>query len=151
MEGFQRLNGCGSMMMDDQSRIGLRYSLALCESRGISVLTQKNRVVSLICRTNYCWMLIWRLRSAKERDQILEELDALMDRKILLQLYLKATEQKHSFWYINLLNEQDAMVYKNFEHRMVLIDKDGSQSKTSTSPGLHERSSASGAQSSGQR
>ena len=151
MEGFQRLNGCGSMMMDDQSRIGLRYSLALCESRGISVLTQKNRVVSLICRTNYCWMLIWRLRSAKERDQILEELDALMDRKILLQLYLKATEQKHSFWYINLLNEQDAMFYKNFEHKMLLIDKDGSQSKTATSAGLHERGGASGAQGSGQR
>jgi hypothetical protein len=115
------------------------------------LLTQKNRVVSLICRTNYCWMLIWRLRSAKERDQILEELDALMDRKILLQLYLTATAEKHSFWYINLLNEQDAMFYKNFEHRMVLIDKDGSQSKTSTSTGLHERGGASGASSSGQR
>jgi hypothetical protein len=96
-------------------------------------------------------MLIWRLRSAKERDQILEELDALMDRKVLLKLYDAATSEKHSFWYINLLNEQDAMFYKNFEHRMVLIDKDGSQSKTSTSTGLHERSSASGAQSSGQR
>ena len=129
----------------------LRYSLALCESRGISVLTQKNRVVSLICRTNYCWMLIWRLRSAKERDQILEELDALMDRKVLLQLYLKATEQKHSFWYINLLNEQDAMFYKNFEHRMVLIDKDGSQSQTSTSARIHGGSDASGTQSLRQR
>ena len=44
-------------------------------------------------------MMIWRLRSAKERDQILEELDALMDRKILLQPYLTATAEKHSFWY----------------------------------------------------
>ena len=138
------------MMMDDQSGVGL-YSLVPHESEGSNVLTQKNRVVSLICRTNYCWMLIWLLRSAKERDQILEELDALMDRKILLQLYLVATREKHSFWYINLLNEQDAMFYKNFEHKMLLIDKDGSQSKTSTSAGLHERSSASGAQSSGQR
>ena len=24
------------------------------------LLTQKNRVVSLICRTDYCWMMIWR-------------------------------------------------------------------------------------------
>ena len=30
------------------------------------LLTQKLRVVSLICRTNFCWMLIWRLRNAKE-------------------------------------------------------------------------------------
>ena len=97
-------------------------------------------------------MLIWRLRSAKERDQILEELDALMDRKVLLQLYLTATSEKHSFWYINLLNEQDAMFYKNFEHKMLLIDKPhGSQSTNSTSTGLHERGGASGASSSGQR
>ena len=85
--------------------------------------TQKNRVVSLICRTNYCWMLIWRLRSAKERDQILEELDALMDRKILLKLYLTATAEKHSFWYMNLLNEQDSMWYKNFDQKMLVVDK----------------------------
>ena len=74
-----------------------------------------------------------------------------MDRKVLLQLYLKATEQKHSFWYINLLNEQDAMFYKNFEHRMVLIDKDGSQSKTATQARIHGGGGASGAQGSGQR
>jgi len=115
------------------------------------LLTQKNRVVSLICRTNYCWMLIWRLRSAKERDQILEELDALLDRRILLRLYETATSEKHSFWYVALLNEQDSMFYKNFQHRMLLVDKDGSQSQTTTSAGLPERGGTPGAQSSGQR
>ena len=87
------------------------------------LLTQKNRVVSLICRTNYCWMLAWCWRSAKERGQILEELDALTDRKVLLQLYMTATAEKHSFWYINLLNEKDAMLYKKIEHKMMLVDK----------------------------
>ena len=87
------------------------------------LLTQKNRVVSLICRTNYCWMMIWRLRSAKELQQILEELDALEDRKILHQLYLRATSEKHSFWFVNLLNEKDAMFYKNFEQKMLVVDK----------------------------
>ena len=93
-------------MKDDQSRVGLRYSLAPCESKGMSVLTQKNKVVSFICTSNYCWICIWRLRSAKERDQILEELDALMDRKVLLQLYTRATNEKHSFWFVNLQNEK---------------------------------------------
>ncbi len=88
------------------------------------LLTQKNRVVSLICRTNYCWMLIWRLRSAKEREQILEELDALMDRRVLLQLYMRATDEKHSFWYINLLNEKEGMFYRNFDQKMLVVDKD---------------------------
>ena len=81
------------------------------------LLTQKNRVVSLICRTNYCFCLIWRLRSAKERDQILEELDALMPRKVLLQLYLTATSEKHSFWYINLVNESYSVFYKNLSKK----------------------------------
>ena len=87
------------------------------------LLTQKNRVVSLICRTNYCWMLIWRLRSAKEREQILEELDALTDRKVLLQLYMRATDEKHSFWYINLLNELNSMHYRGFSQKMLVVDK----------------------------
>ena len=110
-------------MKDDQSRVGLRYSLAPCENTGRSVLTQKNRVVALICRTNYCWCLIWRLRSAKERDQILEELDALMDRRVLMQLYNRGTNQKHSFWYINLLNEMDSMHFRNFDQKMLVVDK----------------------------
>ena len=146
-------------MKDDQSRVGLRYSLAPCESKGTKknrddfadqgekvlhsstnvltslfvrgrhlgcacwLLTQKNRVVSLICRTNYCWMLIWRLRSAKERDAIIEELDSLLDRKVLMQLYNRGTNEKHSFWYVNLLNELDSMHYRSFDQKMLVVDK----------------------------
>ena len=69
-------------------------------------------------------MCIWRLRSAKERDAIIEELDSLLDRKVLLQLFKRATDEKHSFWYINLLNEQDAMFYRNFDQKMLVVDKD---------------------------
>ena len=87
------------------------------------LLTQKLKVLSLIIRTNFCWVLCWRLRSAVERDQLLGELDALLDKKILLKMYLTATAEKHSFWYINLLNEQDSMWYKNFDQKMMVIDK----------------------------
>ena len=138
-------------MMDDQSRIGLRYSLALCESRGSSVLTQKLKVLSLIIRTNFCWVLCWRLRSAVERDQLLGELDALLDRRVLMQMYLKGTQEKHSFWYINLLNEQDSMWYKNFEHKMLLIDKDASQPQTTASAGVHGGGDSSGKEGTGRR
>ena len=65
-------------------------------------------------------MMIWRLRNSKELISILEELDALHDRKILMQMYMLATQEKHSFWYVNLLNEKEQMFYKNFEHRMVV-------------------------------
>ena len=65
-------------------------------------------------------MLIWRIRNSKELISILEELDALHDRKILMQMYMLATAEKHSFWYINLLNEKEQMFFKNFEQRMVV-------------------------------
>ena len=61
------------------------------------LLTQKLRVVSLICRTNFCWMLIWRLRNSKELLTILEELDALVDRKLLNEMYRMATNENTAF------------------------------------------------------
>ena len=118
---------------------------------GICVLTQKLKVLSLITRTNFSWVLCWRLRSAVERDQLLGELDALLDRRVLMQMYLKGTQEKHSFWFINLLNEQDSMWFKNFEHRMLLVDKDGSQSQTSASARLHERGDSPGKEGAGRR
>ena len=51
---------------------------------------------------------------------ILEELDALVDRKLLNDMYRMATSEKHSFWYVNLLNEQDQMFYKGFEQRFAI-------------------------------
>ena len=61
------------------------------------LLTQKLRVVSLICRTNFCWMLIWRLRNSKELLSILEEMDALVDRKLLNEMYSMATSENTLF------------------------------------------------------
>ena len=84
------------------------------------LLTEKLRIVSLFCRTNFCWMLVWRLRNAKERDQIFEELPALLPPKTLLQMYNMATSEKHSFGYINLLSERDELFYKNFGKRMLV-------------------------------
>ena len=65
-------------------------------------------------------MLIWRLRNSKELISILEELDALHDRKVLMQMYMLATAEKHPFWYINLLNGKDQLSFTNFEHHMVV-------------------------------
>ena len=86
------------------------------------LLSQKTRVISLICRTNFCWMVIWRLRNAKERDSIIEELDALVDRKTLMEMYRMATADKHGFLFVNLLNERDQMFYKEFDQRFVLSE-----------------------------
>ena len=84
------------------------------------LLSQKTRVISLICRTNFCWVLIWRMRNAKELAAIIEELDALVDRATLMEMYRMATADKHGFLYVNLLNETDSMFYKGVEQRFVV-------------------------------
>ena len=84
------------------------------------LLSQKTRVISLICRTNFCWMLIWRMRNAKELAAIIEELDALVDRQTLMEMYRMATADKHGFLYVNLLNETDSMFYKGFDQRFLV-------------------------------
>ena len=50
---------------------------------------------------------------------ILEELDALHDRKTLMAMYQLATANKRDFWFTNLLSDNEQMFLKNFEHRMV--------------------------------
>ena len=75
------------------------------------LLTQKLRVISLMRRTNFCLMLIWRLRNSKELSTILEELDAIVPRKLLQEMYQIATSEKHSFWYINLLSDKYQMFF----------------------------------------
>ena len=65
-------------------------------------------------------MCVWRLRHAKELSTILEELDALVDRKLLHEMYQIATSEKHIFWLMNLMNERGSMFYKNFEQRFAL-------------------------------
>ena len=60
------------------------------------------------------------MRNSKELIGILEELDALHDRKTLMAMYQLATANKHDFWYINLLSDKDHMFDKKFEHHMVV-------------------------------
>ena len=84
------------------------------------LLSQKTRAISLICRTNFCWMLIWRLRNGNERDASIEEPDAFVDRSTLMEMYRIPTADKHSFLYVNLPNERDQMFYTGFDQRCVM-------------------------------
>ena len=75
---------------------------------------------SLMCRTNLCWVLIWRTRNSKELESIVSELDAIVDRKLLHEMYQIATSETHSFCFVNLFEERHSMFYKNFEHHFAL-------------------------------
>ena len=55
--------------------------------------TQKLSAVSLVARVNFQSILCWRLRNYKEPECLIEELSALYDKKILLQMYQAATKE----------------------------------------------------------
>ena len=84
------------------------------------ILSQQARVISLIARTNFTCVLVWRMRNSKELAAIIEELDALVDRRTLMEMYKMATQEKHGFLYVNMLQEKENMFYKGFDQRFVL-------------------------------
>jgi len=64
--------------------------------------TQKLSAISLVARVNFQAMLVWRLRNYKELESLIEELSALYPKKTLFEIYLAATDEPYSFWYILL-------------------------------------------------
>ena len=63
--------------------------------------TQVFNVLSPIVRKNITQLYVYKLRNYKDLEAVLEELSALADKKVLLDMYNLATKEPHSFWYIN--------------------------------------------------
>jgi len=91
---------------------------------GCSVIlsTQKLRLplISPCCRVNATCVLVWRLRSAYEKSQYMEEYSALVPKAVLEQMYDEATSIPYNFLYINALAKDiDHMFYSGFQRRFV--------------------------------
>ena len=92
----------------DNKAIHNNQALNSCFTRGrhsqISTIlsTQKYNAVSTIIRTNMDSMYLFRLRNANDLQAVIDELSALLDKKILLEVYTKATDERFSFLFIKL-------------------------------------------------
>ena len=92
----------------DNKAIHNNQALNSCFTRGrhsqISTIlsTQKYNAVSTITRTNMDSMYLFRLRNANDLEAVLLELSAVLDKKILLDVYMKATQERYSFLFIKL-------------------------------------------------
>ena len=64
--------------------------------------TQKFTAISPIIRVNATELYVYRLRSGQDLDTLINEVSALIDRKTLLNIYNKCTEQPYSFLYVKL-------------------------------------------------
>ena len=69
-------------------------------------------------------MYLFRLRNANDLQAVIDELSASLDKKILLQVYMKATEQRFSFLFIKLTSPTiDDMFYVKFDGRTKIQDE----------------------------
>ena len=79
----------------------------------------------ITCLKKKCYSVIcFRLRNQKDLDSLLEELSALYDKATLLQIYKLATDEKHSFLFIDLMQpNKKAMIYKNLNQKIIINDE----------------------------
>ena len=83
--------------------------------------SQKLTAIATVARVNFRFTCVWRLRNAKEIQSLMEELSALYPTKVLQEMYEMATDEPHSFWYINMVaKSKKDMFYCRLEEKMVL-------------------------------
>ena len=64
--------------------------------------TQKFNAIAPIIRVNATELYIYRLRNYKDLEAFIDEVSAIADKKILLDIYTLATAEPYSFLYVNL-------------------------------------------------
>jgi hypothetical protein len=87
----------------------------------VFVLSQKMTSVSLTCRVNFRWILVWRLRSHKEMECVLHELSAIYPVKTLLEMYnMAVSDAPYSFMFVNMSAAVETMFWVRFEETMLI-------------------------------
>ena len=68
-------------------------------------------------------MYLFRLRNANDLQAVIDELSALLDKKILLEVYMKATEERFCFLFIKLTSPTiNDMFFMKFDKRIMVQD-----------------------------
>ena len=77
--------------------------------------TQVFNALSPIIRKNITQLYVYKLRNYKDLEAVLEELSALADKSVILQMYRMATDGPYSFLYVRLnAKDKNNMFYINF-------------------------------------
>ncbi len=80
--------------------------------------TQVYTALSPLIRKNATELYVYRLRNYRDLESLVEELAALYEKKLLIEIYNKATSEPHSFLYINLMaKDKKDLFYMNFNKK----------------------------------
>ena len=79
--------------------------------------TRVYKQISPIAGKNMTHLFIYRLRNYGDSEAIVEELNAICDKKTLLQISHEAVSEDHSFLYVNLVSkDKRKMFMSRFNH-----------------------------------
>ena len=82
--------------------------------------TQVFKAISPVIRKNITSLMLYRLRNYSDLEAFLEELSAVYNKKTLLELYKKATDEPYGFLYVNLsARDRRDMFYLNFSSKLI--------------------------------
>ena len=83
------------------------------------VSTQKYRAISNIIRVNATNLYVFRLRNGGDLEALIDELNALTDKKTLLQKYNAGTSEPYSFLFIKLnAKKLNDMFYVRYDKKL---------------------------------
>jgi hypothetical protein len=88
----------------------------------ISTITasQVYKMISPVIRKNITSLYVFRLRNQADLDSWIEELSAVYDKQILLDLYHMATDPAFVLLYINLVaTDKKDMFYSSLKQKLI--------------------------------
>ena len=85
--------------------------------------TQKITAIHPIIRVNATSLFVYRLRNYKDLETFIEEVSAVTDKRILLQMYRMATAEPYSFLYVKLTaKDKNDTFFIRFDKRLRVED-----------------------------
>ena len=86
------------------------------------VTSQSYTQISPVIRKNATQLFVFRLRNQKGLDTILEELSGLYDKDTLRKVYRVATDDKHGFRYVDLMQSDKKKMFMKILHLSVQVN-----------------------------
>ena len=88
------------------------------------VSTQKFAALSPLIRVNACSLYVFRLRNYQDLAMFLEEVSAIVDKKTLLQMYRKATDESFGFLFVKLNSRSKQNMFMVKYNTYIEFDED---------------------------
>ena len=101
--------------------LNMLYTLGRHYMISTIICSQKPTLISTTIRENATSLIIWKQRSSKALEVLLNEYDAMVPggKASLLAMYEYATKEPYHFLYIDLLRPSSEAFFKNFNVRLV--------------------------------